>query len=74
MVEYGQRRGEYENCLYANTQKSLSFHIVKPNEEQPNGVVFGLMDDTCLSKVETSIFPDIIQDWSKIEIRIKAVC
>lgn len=55
----------------ANTLKALSFHIVQPNHDNLNGVSFGLKDDTCLKKSESSIFPDIIQDWAMIEERIK---
>lgn len=55
----------------ANTLKALSFLIVQPNSDFPNGVPFGLKDDTCLKKSEKSIFPEIIQDWEMIEERIK---
>lgn len=55
----------------ANTLKSLSFKIIGLNERFPNGAAFGLKDDSCLRKVEGSIFPEIIQDWSTIEERIK---
>lgn len=55
----------------ANTLKSLSFNIIKLNESFPNGTAFGLKDNSCLKKVEKSIFPEIIQDWSAIEERIK---
>ncbi len=55
----------------ANTLKALSFHIVQLNNDNENGVSFGLKDDTCLKKSESSIFPDIIQDWAMIEERIK---
>lgn len=64
----------YHNNLVtpiANTLKSFSFQIVQPNDEYPNGVSFGLKDDTCLKKSENSIFPDIIQDPVMIEERIK---
>ncbi len=55
----------------ANTLKALSFLVVQPNNEYPNGVCFGLKDDTCIKKSESSVFPDIIQDWGMIEERIK---
>jgi Multimeric flavodoxin WrbA len=55
----------------ANTLRALSFHILQPDDDFPNGVPFGLKDDTCLEKSENSIFPDIIQDWTMIEERIK---
>jgi multimeric flavodoxin WrbA len=55
----------------ANTLKSLSFSIVKYNDDFPNGITFGLKDDTCIRKADHSIFPDIIQDWPKIKDRIK---
>lgn len=55
----------------ANTLKALSFHIVQANEEYPDGQAFGLKDDSCIKKSEESVFPDIIQDWTMIEERIK---
>ena len=55
----------------ATTLKSLSFKIIGLNERFPNGAVFGLKDDSCLRKVEGLVFPEIIQDWPKIEERIK---
>lgn len=55
----------------ANTLKALSFNIVKLDDDFPNGVTFGLKDDTSLKKVDNSIFPDIIQDWEMIEKRIR---
>lgn len=63
----------YEHLVttIANTLISLSFHIIKLNDNYPNGVCFGLKEDTCLRKAENSIFPDIIQDWPMIEERIK---
>ncbi len=54
----------------ANTLKSLSFKIVGLDEKFTNGVVFGLKDNTCIKKVKDSVFPEIIQDWSKIEGRV----
>jgi multimeric flavodoxin WrbA len=55
----------------ANTLKALSFRIIKLNETYPNGAPFGLKDDSCLKNVKDNIFPEIIQDWSTIEDRIK---
>jgi NAD(P)H-dependent FMN reductase len=55
----------------ANTLQSLSFRIIKYNEDFPYGVTFGLRDDSCIKKSENSIFPDIIQDWPMIEHRIQ---
>lgn len=55
----------------ANTLKSLSYNVIKLNESFPNGAVFGLKDDSCIKKIEHSIFPEIIQDWPAIEERIK---
>lgn len=55
----------------ALTLKALSFNVIKMNDEFPNGVTFGLSDDSCLKKVDNSIFPEIIQDWTLIEERIK---
>jgi hypothetical protein len=57
----------------ANTLKALSFNIVKLNDDFPNGVPFGLKDNSCIVKAENSIFPEIIQDWEKIEERIKPI-
>ncbi len=74
MVENEDNLKYYHDNLVtpvANALKSLSFHVVKLNDNFPNGVTFGLKDDTCLIKTENSIFPDIIQDWPMIEERIK---
>lgn len=54
----------------ANTLKSLNFKIVGLNESFPNGAAFGLKNDSCLKKVEGTVFPEIIQDWPTIEERI----
>jgi len=55
----------------ADTLKALSFQVVQPNNEHPNGVSFGLRDDTCIKKSDNAVFPDIIQDWAMIEERIR---
>lgn len=55
----------------ANTLRALSFKIIQPHDIFPNGLAFGLKDDSCLRKSEKAIFPDIIQDWTFIEERIK---
>lgn len=55
----------------ANTLESLSFNIIGVNDSFPKGVAFGLKDNSCLKKVDNSIFPEIIQDWITIEDRIR---
>lgn len=76
MVESEDNLKYYHDHLVtpvAQTLKALSFHVVSHNDEFPNGVTFGLADDSCLKKVDNSIFPDIIQDWTMIEERIKPI-
>jgi multimeric flavodoxin WrbA len=55
----------------ANALTSFGFNVIGYNDEFPMGVPFGLRDDTCIQPSEDSIFPDILQDWSHIENRIK---
>lgn len=55
----------------ANTLKSLSFKVISMDDSFKNGICFGLKDDTCIKKVEDSIFPEIVQDWQKIEDRVR---
>ena len=74
MVESEANLSYYHDHLVtpvANTLKSLSFNVVRPNEVFENGITFGLKDESCLKKVENEVFPDIIQDWQMIEERIK---
>lgn len=54
----------------ARTLESLSFEIVGVNEDFPKGAVFGLKDGNCIRKVQNSIFPEIIEDWTLIQERI----
>lgn len=74
MAEKDETLKYYHDSLItmaANTLKSLSFQIVGHSEEYPNGAPFGLKNDECLKKSESNIFPDIIQDYSLIENRIR---
>lgn len=76
MVETKESLKYYHDHLVtpvAQTLKALSFNIIKLNDDFPNGATFGLQDDFCLKKVDNSIFPDIIQDWTMIEERIKPI-
>ncbi|MDF2544082.1 MAG: hypothetical protein K0S47_3800 [Herbinix sp.] len=76
MVESEENLRYYHDHLVtpvAQTLKALSFNVVKLNDDFSNGVTFGLSDDSCLKKVDNSIFPDIIQDWTMIEERIKLI-
>ncbi len=73
MVEEDTTLQHYHNHLVtpvADTLRSLSFDVIKYNDIFPNGAVFGLKDASCIKTVENAIFPDIIQDWPKIEKRI----
>jgi len=55
----------------AYAMRSLYFNVIKQDDSFPNGAAFGLKDNSCIKKVENSVFPEIIQDWSTIEERIK---
>lgn len=55
----------------ANTLKSLSLKIVGHSEQFSKGAPFGLKDENCLKKTEKILFPEIVQDWTLIESRIK---
>jgi multimeric flavodoxin WrbA len=55
----------------ANTLKSLGFRVIGVNDDSPDGTAFGLKDEGCLKKSNHSIFPDIVQDWTMIEARVK---
>jgi len=55
----------------ADTLTSLSLNVIGVNDSFPKGTAFGLKDESCLKKVDNSIFPEIIQDWVTIEDRIK---
>jgi multimeric flavodoxin WrbA len=54
----------------ADTLKSLSFQIVQYSDTYEYGAAFGLKDDTCIRAKENEVFPEILQDWPKIEARI----
>ena len=74
MVETEESLSYYYEQLVtrvADTLHSLTFQIIGANDEQPNGVCFGLRDDNCLITREDAIFPDIMQDWEMIEKRIE---
>lgn len=74
MVESKDNLKYYHDHLVtpvAQTLKALSFNVIKLNDNYPNGVTFGLSDESCLKKVENKVFPDIAQDWTMIEKRIK---
>jgi hypothetical protein len=55
----------------ADTLRSFSFRVIGVNDQKPNGVCFGLKDDSCLRTREDAVFPDIQQDWEMIEERVE---
>lgn len=55
----------------AKTLRSFSFLTIGLDEEFPDGACFGLRDESCLKKREGAVFPDILQDWDRIERRIE---
>lgn len=55
----------------AKTLRSFSFLTIGLDEEFPDGACFGLRDEACLRKREGAVFPDILQDWDRIERRIE---
>ncbi len=74
MVEQEESLRYYHDRLVtpiADTLRALGFRVIGPDDRFPNGVVFGLKDDTCLQKKEGSIFPEILQDWPRIRKSIR---
>jgi NAD(P)H-dependent FMN reductase len=74
MVETMENLRYYHDQLVtrvADTLRSFSFLPIGLNEEYPNGACFGLSDTSCVRTREDAVYPDIIQDWDKIEPRIK---
>lgn len=74
MVETQESISYYYDQLVtrvADTLRSLTFQVIGANEEHPNGVCFGLKDETSMKTREGAIFPDIEQDWEMIEERVK---
>jgi multimeric flavodoxin WrbA len=74
MVESLESLSYYYDQLVArvaDTLRSLTFQIIGANDEHPNGVCFGLKNETCLRTREDAVFPDIQQDWEMIEERIE---
>lgn len=74
MVETEDSLSYYYNQLVtrvADTLRSLNFRIIGVSDKYPNGVCFGLKDETCLRNSEDAIFPDIQQDWEMIEERVE---
>ena len=55
----------------AKTLRSFSFMTIGLDDEFPDGACFGLREEACLKKREGAVFPDIIQDWDRIERRIE---
>jgi len=54
----------------ANTLTSFGFDVVKYSDEYPNGIAFGIMDESCVRYNDVSVFPEIIHNWDIIEERI----
>lgn len=74
MVETKESLSYYYDQLVtrvADTLRSFDFQVIGVEEEKPNGVCFGLKDDSCLVNREGAVFPDIRQDWEMIEERVE---
>lgn len=74
MVETADNLRYYHDELVATVAKTLrsfSFLTIGLDEDYPDGVCFGLQDDSCIKPREDAAFPDIIQDFTKIQQRIE---
>ncbi|MBP1755079.1 MAG: hypothetical protein H6Q59_1477 [Firmicutes bacterium] len=74
MVETADNLRYYHDQLVATVAKTLrsfSFLTIGLNEDYLDGACFGLQDDSCIRTREDAVFPDIIQDFTKVEQRIE---
>ena len=57
----------------ANTLASFGCEIIGYSKEYPEGMPFGLMDETCIQFSGDSVFPGFIHNWDIIEERINTL-
>ncbi len=73
MVESNDTLKYYHDTVVrpvANTLTAFGFDVISYNDEYPQGIAFGIKDETCLRSGDSSVFPEVIHQWDIIEKRI----